>query len=177
VTHGFRALALGLILFGLSATASAEARHFDGGYAGAGATFDNFNPTGPGAGGTVTGVGGTILLGYDLSFGDAGFIGVEANGDVSTADAVGIAATYGGGVSLRAGFAVSDHSAIYVRAGYQRDRVVFTGNSDWVAGLRLGGGAEFGVTDHLSIRAEYNHLKLQRKLKNDQAVMALIYAF
>src|SRR3546814_2429483 len=55
-----------------------------------------------------------------MPLGNAAFAGVEGNIDLNTADALGIEAKWGWGVSGRAGLMVNDSTGVYGRVGYQR---------------------------------------------------------
>ncbi|PTQ12166.1 hypothetical protein CLG96_06315 [Sphingomonas oleivorans] len=159
------------------AATAAQASDFNGPFIGGGATLDNVNGSGEFEGIGADGVGGTAFLGYDLPLGRA-FVGAEANIDLNTADAQGFEAKWGWGVSARAGYRIQDTTGIYGRIGYQRSKVGAEGfGSAWGDGIRFGGGVETGITDSTSLRFELNHVNYESDLKNNQAVVGVVFGF
>src|SRR3546814_2612472 len=97
-----------------------------------------------------------------MPLGNAAFAGVEGNIDLNTADALGIEAKWGWGVSGRAGLMVNDSTGVYGRVGYQRNKIGATGvGSAWGDGVRFGGGVETGLTDSAALRVEFNHVNYE----------------
>jgi outer membrane immunogenic protein len=167
----------GIAAVALICAAPAYAAPFEGAYVGAGATVDNINLSGEAQGFGFAGAGATAFGGYQMKLGGA-FIGLEGNIDLNTADAAGIDAKWGWGVGGRVGVVVKDSTGVYVRAGYQRNKIGADGlGSYWGDGVRMGGGIETGLTDQLSLRAEFNHVNYEQDVTNNQGVVALVFGF
>lgn len=155
---------------------AANAADLTGPYVGAGITHDNFQGTGGAQGFGMSGVGASIFGGYNAPVGP-GFIGVEGNVDLNTAGVGGIKAKWGWGIGARAGLALTEGAAVYVRAGYQRNQIDFIGNKDWGGGLRLGGGIEASVSGTTSLRIEYGHVDFEGSIENNQVLAGVIFGF
>lgn len=161
----------------VAAASAAQASDFQGPFVGVGATLDNVNGSGSLEGFGAAGVGGTAFAGYDLTVGGA-FVGVEANADLNTADALGVDAKWGWGASARAGFKINDSTGAYGRVGYQRSKIGAVGfGSDWGDGVRFGGGVETGLTENTSLRVEFNHVNYEQDVINNQAVVGVVFGF
>ena len=153
------------------------AADFNGPYAGVGATVDNVNGSGALEGIGLSGAGATAFAGYDMPLGGM-FVGVEGNIDLNTADVAGVEAKWGWGASIRTGAKLNESTGAYVRAGYQRNKVSVAGfGSGWGDGVRFGGGIETGISEKLSLRAEFNHVNFESDLVNNQGVIALVFGF
>lgn len=155
----------------------AMAEDFAGPYVGAGVTLDNIQGSGDLEGFGVSGVGGTVFAGYDLPLGEKAFAGVEANADLNTADVSGLEAKWGWGIGARAGFKLNDSTALYGRVGYARNRISFGGDSDWGKGVRYGVGVQTGLTEQLSLRAEFSQFNYESDIINNQGSLSLSYGF
>lgn len=167
----------GVAAVALMVAAPAYASDFAGPYVGVGATVDNVNGSGVLEGFGAAGAGATVFGGYDMTIGGT-FIGLEGNIDLSTADAAGIKAKWGWGLGGRFGVKINETTGAYVRGGYQRNKIGATGlGSSWGDGLRIGGGVETGVSQNLSLRAEFNHVNYESDLINNQGVVALVFGF
>lgn len=169
-----RTLLLAAATFGIAA--SAHAADLAGPYIGGGVTHDNVAGSGAIEGLGANGVGGTVFAGYNVPL-SAGFVGVEANLDLNTVDADDAEAKWGYGFGARAGLNLSDATAAYVRAGYQRNKVELDGASGWGDGVRFGGGLETALSETASLRLEYNHTNYERDLVNNQAVVGVVFGF
>lgn len=161
-----------------------------GPYVGIGVTDDNINGTGNAEGVGFSGIGGTVFAGYNLPLGDRAFAGVEANFDLSSADAGTTKADYSFGGAARLGYRISEGAALYGKVGYQRGRMTFdrdltTEYHESRDGLRLGGGLEANLTGNTAVRVEYNHTHYYRSdidpvdtgLANNQATVGLVVGF
>src|SRR3546814_11718108 len=110
----------------------AAAAPFQGAYAGVAATLDNVQGSGALEGFGANGVGGSLFAGYDMPLGNAAFAGVEGKIDLNTADALGIEAKWGWGVSGLAGLMFNECTGVYGRVGYPRNKIGRTGvGSAW----------------------------------------------
>src|SRR3546814_3333697 len=78
----------------------------------------------------------TLFRSYDMPLGNAAFAGVEGNIDLNTADALGIEAKWGWGVSGRAGLMVNDSTGVYGRVGYQRNKIGATRSEEHTSELQ-----------------------------------------
>ncbi|WP_066561273.1 outer membrane protein [Croceicoccus bisphenolivorans] len=156
----------------MAVATSAHANDFDGAYIGAGVTLDNVQGSGDFEGFGVSGPGATIFAGFDMPLGGA-FIGVEANADVYTADVAGIDAQWGWGVGARLGTKLNDSTGLYARGGYARGKV----EGFWGDGLRYGVGVETGVSDSLSLRAEFSQFNYEDDIINNQGSLGLVLGF
>jgi outer membrane immunogenic protein len=105
------------------------------------------------------------------------FVGIEANADLNTVDALGLEAKWGYGASVRGGFKLNESTGAYARVGYQRTKVSGGGASAWGDGVGFGGGIETGVSQNVSLRAEFNHVNYEADLINNQGVVALVFGF
>lgn len=159
-----------------SVSAPAMAADFSGPYVGVAATVDNIQGSGSMEGLGFTGAGASVMLGYDLSFNSL-FAGVEANADLSTADVAGLNAKWAWGIGARAGVKVSENTGVYARAGYQRNQFTMGGDKEWADGVRLGLGVETGLTENLSLRAEFNRVDMEADIVNHQGLLGLVYGF
>lgn len=176
-----KAISIGLTLV-FAAAGSAQAAGLNGGfYVGAeigrdvvtyAIKFDDYVNDGTGANGNMAG----IFAGYDHKMGPI-HIGVEANLDTSDAKV-----QFGAkgdryfekkgrsyGLSARAGTEISNSAQIYVRAGWINTKHTITDagvslESNKLNGLKLGAGIETGVTEAMSVRAEYDFVNY----KNDE---------
>src|SRR3546814_95879 len=154
----------------------AAAAPFQGAYAGVAATLDNVQGSGALEGFGANGVVGSLFAGLAMPRGKAAFAGVEGNIDLNTADALGIEAKWGWGVSGRAGLMVNDSTGVYGRVGYQRNKIGATGvGSAWGDGVRFGGGVETGLTDSAALRVEFNHVNYESDIINNQAAVAVLF--
>lgn len=161
-----------------------------GPYVGVGVTDDNINGTGKAQGAGFDGIGGTAVAGYNLPLGEKAFAGVEANFDLSSADAGTVKADYSFGASGRLGYHISQGAALYGKVGYQRGRLTLDRNlatqyHESRDGLRLGGGLEANLTGNTAVRVEYNHTHYYRTdadpadtgLANNQATVGVVFGF
>ena len=162
----------------------AAARDFAGPYVGAGVTLDNVQGSGPNEGLGVSGIGGTIFLGYDLPLGEKAFAGVEANADLASADDdanTGLEAKWGWGVSGRLGYKLNDSTAAYARVGYARGQFGVKGCgkacNSWGDAVRYGAGLETSVSQNVSLRAEFSQYNFESDVINNQVSVALSYGF
>lgn len=154
----------------------AVAAPLQGAYAGIGASLDNFQGSGALEGIGTNGVGGTLVAGYDLPLGQV-FAGVEGNLDLNTADALGIDAKWGWGLSTRIGTMLSESTAVYGRVGYQRNKANTLESSHWFDGARFGAGVETVLSGNSSLRVEFNHVNYEKDLINNQAVVGVVFRF
>jgi len=155
----------------------ALAADFAGPYVGAGITLDNIQGSGALDGLGFSGAGATGFAGYNIGLGGSGFAGVEANIDLNTADIAGVEAKWGWGVGARLGYKLNDSTALYARAGYARNKIEVLGSSGWGDGVRYGAGLETGVTDHMSLRAEFTQTNYESDLINNQGTLGLVFGF
>ncbi|WP_235536463.1 MULTISPECIES: outer membrane protein [unclassified Sphingomonas] len=155
----------------------AFAADFAGPYVGAGITLDNVQGSGALEGLGFSGVGATAFGGYNLPLGGSTFAGVEANVDLNTADAAGIEAKWGWGVGARFGYKLNEGTALYARAGYARSKIAAFGFSDWGDGVRYGAGIETGVTDRVSLRAEFTQTNYESDIINNQGTLGVVFGF
>jgi len=172
-------IALSAAAFAVVATPVA-ARDFTGPYIGAGANLDNVQTSGDIEGIGFSGIGGTAFVGTNVRMTDNIFVGAEANVDGYTADvdSADVNANWGWGVSARAGFTLNDSTALYVRGGYARARASVGGaGSDWADGARYGVGVETGLTEKVTLRAEFSQFNFESDLINNQVGLALSYNF
>ncbi len=163
-------------LAALAVVSPASAEVFNGAYAGLGATLDNVNGSGSSEGIGISGAGLTGFAGYDMPLGKA-FVGVEGNVDLNTADALGLEAKWGWGLSTRAGFKINDSTGLYGRVGYQRNKLSGGGASAWLDGVRFGGGVETAISGNASLRVEFNHVNFEDDLINNQGVVGVLFRF
>src|SRR5215210_3525425 len=99
-------------LCALGFATAAQAADFDGPYVGGAVTVDSFEMKVPGIDALgASGVGGSLFAGYNSMLDERGFVGVEANLDLNTAnfvvgddvDNVEVDAEWGMGVGARVG--------------------------------------------------------------------------
>jgi outer membrane immunogenic protein len=170
----------------------------DGPYIGIGVTHDNVASSGDLEGLGINGLGGTVFAGYNFAIGDAGFVGLEANFDLTSAKAgdeedLAFRAKNSFGGSARIGYNVNNSTALYGRVGYQRGRA--TTKIDGVSetesddGFRFGVGLETSLNQNAALRFEYNRTRYsvlsdEEKqfleiesggITNNQFVVALLY--
>lgn len=172
-------IALSAAALAVAATPAA-ARDFTGPYIGAGANLDNVQTSGDLEGLGFSGIGGTVYVGTNVRMTDNIFMGAEANIDGYTADidSADVNADWGWGVSARAGFTLNDSTALYVRGGYARARASVSGaGSEWADGARYGVGVETGLTEKVTLRAEFSQFNYEADLINNQVGLALSYNF
>jgi outer membrane immunogenic protein len=168
-----RKMLLAAAAFGFAA--SAAAADFAGPYVGAGLTHDNVGGSGDLDGVGANGTGGSLFAGYNLPV-KGGFVGVEGNVDLNTADASDIETKWGYGVGVRAGLNLSSETVAYARAGYQRSKADVVDQRGWGDGVRLGVGLEAALSETASLRVEYNHVDYVDVL-NHQAVFGVVFGF
>lgn len=155
----------------------ALATDFAGPYVGAGVTLDNVQGSGALDGLGFSGVGATAFAGYNLPIGASTFVGAEANIDLNTADTAGVEAKWGWGVGARLGTKLNDSTAIYARAGYARSKIEFLGVSGWGDGVRYGAGLETGLTERVSLRAEFTQTNYESDVINNQGTLGIVFGF
>lgn len=146
------------------------------------------------------------IIGVQTRAGGAGVLGLEAEIDgattryvehdfAETGDTAKIKAGRDIYVGARAGFMAAPNTLLYVKGGYTNARVTasysssggYESASENLDGYRLGAGAEFKMTDHVSFRGEYRyshygHLKYDGldtgvSSQRHQIVFAAIYGF
>jgi len=161
----------------VAVAAPASARDFNGGYAGVAMTLDNIQGSGDAEGIGFSGVGASGFAGYDVPVSTNVFVGVEGNIDLNTADALGLEAKWGWGVSGRLGTKVNDSTALYARVGYARGKLSAGGDSAWFDGVRYGAGLETSLTDTLSLRAEFTQINYEASLINNQGTIGVVFGF
>lgn len=161
----------------VAVAAPASARDFNGGYAGVAATLDNIQGSGSAEGIGFSGVGVSGFAGYDVPVSTNVFVGVEGNIDVNTADAFGIDAKWGWGVSGRLGTNLNDSTGLYARVGYARNKLNAGGTKLWLDGVRYGAGVETRLTDSLSLRAEFSQFNFEQSLINNQGTIGVVFGF
>lgn len=169
-----RTLLIAAATFGIAA--SAQAADLAGPYVGGAVTHDSFGGSGSLEGLGLSGAGGSVFAGYNVPLA-SGFVGIEGNVDLNTADAEGVEAKWGYGIGGRAGLNLSDSTAAYVRAGYQRTKAEANDVSDWGDGVRFGGGIETAIGETASLRLEYNHTNYEADLVNNQALVGIVLGF
>lgn len=156
----------------------AMAEDFAGPYVGVGVTVDNFQGSGSSEGFGISGLGGTAFAGYDLPLGEKAFAGVEANADINSADVSGVLdADWAWGAGARAGYKLNDSTALYGRVGYARTRLSDGVDHQWLDGVRYGVGVQTGLTEKLSLRAEFTQSNFEQDLVNNQGAISLSYGF
>lgn len=130
-------------------------------------------------------VGSNFLLGVEAGIGAGGktLRGTPVNGlDVS------VNPKWNYDVSARAGVLASPNLLLYGRLGYgaERTRVSLdstvtgiTSDSDtgWSDGVIYGGGVEYGVTQHASVRTEYRHRDMDGGYSADQVLAGVSFRF
>lgn len=168
-----RTLLIAAATFGIAASAHAAGV---GPYVGGAVTHDSFGGSGALEGLGLNGAGASVFAGYNMPLTN-GFVGVEGNIDLNTADADDVEAKWGWGIGARAGLNLSDSTAAYVRAGYQRTKAEAAGVSDWGDGVRFGGGLETALSDTAALRFEYNHTNYEADLVNNQALVGIVFGF
>ncbi len=164
----------------VAVAAPASARDFNGGYAGVAVTLDNIQGSGDMEGIGFSGVGASGFVGYDVPVSSNVFVGAEGNIDVASADAFGLEAKWGWGVSGRLGTKVNESTAVYARVGYARAKLGTTGelaNKFWLDGVRYGAGLETSLTDTLSLRAEFTQINYEDSLINNQGTIGVVFGF
>lgn len=158
-------------------SAPAAAREFNGAYAGAALALDNVQGSGDAEGVGFSGVGVSGFAGYDVPLGTSAFAGIEGNIDVNTADAAGLEAKWGWGVSGRLGAKVNDSTGLYARVGYARQKIGALGDSYWLDGVRYGAGVETSLTDQVALRAEFSQFNYEDDIINNQGTIGLVLSF
>jgi len=164
----------------VAVAAPACARDFNGGYAGVALTLDNVQSSGDYEGYGASGVGVSGFAGYDVPVSSNMFVGVEGNVDLYTVDEDNVLAAeakWGWGVSGRLGTKVNDSTALYARVGYARAKASAFGVSAWGDGVRYGAGLETGLTDSLSLRAEFSQINFEDDLINNQGTIGVVFGF
>lgn len=150
--------------------------------------YDRANIEDEGTNGVLYGVG----VGYDFRAGNAVF-GIEGEASDSTGDEcfttgaiVGDQLCVGAGRDLyvggRVGAVVGNGTLIYAKAGYTNGRVNldyddgtpgtaadFSGHSN-LDGVRVGGGAQFGIGANTYLRTEYRYSNYQDGFERHQVV-------
>ncbi len=159
-----------------AAIAPAQAENFSGAYIGAGATIDNFQGSGPNEGLGFSGAGATAFAGYDVPLGGA-FAGVEANADLHSAKVDVLKLKWSWGVGGRLGLTVSPSTAVYGRVGYQRTQVGDGTDKAWLDGLRYGAGIETGLTEKVSLRAEFSQINYENDFITNQGALSVLMHF
>lgn len=162
-------------------TAGAQAQGFNGLYFGGQIGHDsyNMNVQDEDLDGTLGGNGieGGIFAGYNLGL-DGFVVGVEGQFGLSDAS-IGIAtpgleytasARESWGLSARAGAMVTSNTLLYAHTGWTKtkfkEEVTLTGitesDKSRLDGWRIGGGLEVLVTEQVTARAEYSHVRYER---------------
>lgn len=108
-------------------------------------------------------------VGLDAPIGDRGVVGVEGtvtdpfnnNGRVF-------------GVGARAGIALAPRALVFARAGYAN---FDDARSHKLDGLAVGGGAQFALSPHTYIEAQYRHTFYNQGVHTDGAVVGLGFRF
>jgi outer membrane immunogenic protein len=170
-------IALALAL--LSLPAAALAGPFEGPHVEAVAGLDSTD-AGPGLGARdafLYGIGG----GYDWRFG-AVVAGLEAEADGSTAKQTIAGVERRVGRSLyagaRLGIAATTDLLFYAKGGYVNGRFGSdAGDSRTGSGFRVGGGAEYAISQHIFLRAEYRYSDYGRDTRGQHFVGALGWRF
>jgi len=161
--------------------APASAEVLSGPHAGVAMTVDNIQGSGSFEGAGFSGVGVTGFAGYDAPLAGNVFAGVEANVDGYTADAQGLDAKWGWGVSGRLGTKLNDSTGIYARVGYTRAKIGYDDGDmnlhQWLDGVRYGAGLETKVTDSVALRAEFTQINYEKNLINNQVQFGVVYGF
>lgn len=150
--------------------------NFSGPYVGAYVGYDHVTISVDGSSGSKDGVAFGGIIGYNFNLGDA-VVGIEGEfGDASTqqeetdllvvGDQAILAANRDLFIGARLGFKASPKMLVYVKGGYADTRVklAYDDNdgfafsaSDNVHGLRIGGGIDYAVGRHVSVRLEYRY--------------------
>ena len=143
----------------LAFPASASAEVFNGPYAGAEAGIGVVKTKGSTFAGPFKDSDSSVItgavIGYRLPLGDDSPIVLGAEGNAGIY-ADGTDARYG--ISGIGGVRIGEKALVYLRGGYGWLDGVQTGAGKGVDGAVIGGGAEFGITDAISIRADYKYL-------------------
>jgi outer membrane immunogenic protein len=141
------------------------------------------------------GFGGRINVGYDAVIGNVGLIGAEIG--VGTGGRTVDQASLAGGryrvdpgftydATVRAGIAPGGGFALYGRAGYRwlRTEQSVTGQTlgnfsrkVTEKGFTYGAGGEFAVSPNFSVRAEFNHTKYSRDLRQNKISLGAAFRF
>jgi len=129
------------------------------------------------------------LLGYDMPIGDRLTVGVLGSYAISTAKTC----TYAGGTGgfggcvksgreieggARVGYKVTPRTLVYAKAAYVNGQIrsKFGDGTDYVGGHadrdggRLGAGAEFAVSNHAYVKAEYDYTRFKSFHADDLGV-------
>jgi outer membrane immunogenic protein len=154
------------------ALAQDAAPAFSGGHIEAIAGLDSIH----GAGDSETGIAFGIAGGYDIRKNGAVF-GIELEAADSTVSNSGVSASRDLYAGLRVGGVVGEHALLYAKAGYTNARASFAGTGVNFDGFRAGGGVEWAIGAHLSIRGEYRYSNYEDGLSRHQGVMGLGYRF
>ncbi|NKB47126.1 MAG: outer membrane beta-barrel protein [Legionellales bacterium] len=145
----------------------------------------------------LSGEGGVIqlLLGYGIDVNEHFWLGLEVNGEPTTAkinlSILGLQnearALGGGGIGIKPGYKFNDQTKAYLALGYQVTR--FNGtllNQDlggaWIDAVRYGVGFQTNINHRLALRAEvlqsrYRSYKGFIRPVTNQALLGLIWQF
>ena len=160
-----------------SSTANAQAESLVGPYIGVQGGFQELATidlaTISGAGDELNIDGGTfgIYAGYNAAVSENVILGFEGSASLGTNS---IDSDFA--VSAHAGIATGNNSMIFARAGYQffnvsvvdiaedflgrpvtaAERVILDGQDELADGIMIGGGAQFGLSDNIALRATEN---------------------
>lgn len=74
------------------------------------------------------------------------------------------------GAAARVGYAVTDNTLAFARAGYSNYQDVFSRELD---GLTVGGGLEFSISDSAYIKAEYRYSDFEQDVGNHGALVGI----
>lgn len=131
-------------------------------------------------------------VGYDAALGQNFILGVEAGigsgGKTLSQTIEGIAVTadpeWNYDISARAGF-LAGNALLYGRLGYGGEKLdvsaaagdLSLGDSGWSEGMILGAGAEIGINEAASVRAEYRHRDMDGDYSANQVLAGLSFRF
>jgi len=120
------------------------------------------------------GPGGQVFAGYDLAVSPRLILGIEGAFDLGGRTAIernefyvsGIRPRYGFSATARAGFVATPRVMLYVGGGYgghnyrviDSDPIPGQGDLSRTRSFVLRGGSEYRLTQHVGIRAEFEHL-------------------
>jgi outer membrane immunogenic protein len=141
------------------------------------------------------GFGGRVNVGYDAVIGNIALIGAEIG--IGTGGRTVDQASLAGGrykvdpnltydATARLGIAPGGGFALYGRAGYRwlKTEQSVTGQTlgnfsrkVTEKGFTYGGGAEYAVSPNFSLRAEFNHTKFSRDLRQNKISLGAAFRF
>lgn len=121
---------------------------------------------------------GSVVSGVELDFDR---MNVESRGTFAGGAGYKASASYLGTVRGRLGYAVADRLLVFGTAGFALAQMSMSvpdmsrrSKSQWHQGYVVGGGAEYAITDNVTLKAEYLYTRLDKKtyFKDDEGSRA-----